>query len=65
MITFETQEDFEDAVMNVLKQRLSIETMVRMERVDDYYSQIEVPVVTVSIHDSDGSLITTHNDKAY
>ncbi|MGZ8887930.1 MAG: hypothetical protein ACXW1D_00060 [Halobacteriota archaeon] len=65
MITFETQKDFEDAVMDVLHQRLGLSISVCMEESDDYYSMENVPKVEVSLFDLAGAQIVSAEDKAY
>lgn len=52
-ITFETQKDFEDAVMAVLYERLNISVSVSLEISDDYYSRERVPKVEVTLVDTD------------
>lgn len=53
MITFESQEKFEEAVMDVLHSRLDIKIEVSTEMSRDYYSLERVPKVEVSLVDSE------------
>lgn len=63
MITFETLEDFENAVMEVLRDRLEVGVSVSEGYYD--YSETKVTKVEVTLRDSENySPISTAKDNA-
>lgn len=65
MITFDSQEDFEKAVMDILYNRLEVKITVDTVRSSDYYSIDMVPKVEVTLVDSlDGEIISSAEDMA-
>ena len=65
-VVFATREEFEDAVMAVLAERLRIGIHVSSERSDDYYSREMVTKVSVELMD-DGiyASISSAEDKVF
>lgn len=51
MITFESQKAFEDAVMEVLAERLRVDVYVSKKCSQDYYSREEETSVEVTLND--------------
>lgn len=52
MITFESQEAFEDAVMDALRQRLKVELRVDQVSDCDYYNPSKIPEVEIKLTDT-------------